>query len=86
MMDVRELLAEIEHIQWAHWTEYMLDNLNEKNITRWRSQIKTEYKDLTEKEKDSDRVWANKVIEAITKHNYKQAFGSSNLKRKSQDE
>jgi len=39
-------------------------------ITRWERQIKTPYKDLTEKEKDSDRVWADRVMKTITIHNY----------------
>ena len=64
-MNVREHLAELEHIQWAHWTEYMLNNMTPENIKRWRKQIKTPYKDLSEKEKDSDREWADKVLKCI---------------------
>ena len=74
--DMRELLANLEHQQWAHWTKYMLDNLTEENIARWKKQIETDYSDLTEKEKDSDRVWADRVLKTITIHNYKEAFGS----------
>jgi hypothetical protein len=59
---LREELAALEHEQWAHWTKYMLDNLTEENIARWRKQIDTPYSELSEKEKDSDRVWADKVI------------------------
>lgn len=61
----REQLAELEHQQWAHWTEYMLNNLTPENIKRWKEQIKTPYSMLTEKEKDSDRDWADKVIKII---------------------
>lgn len=61
----RELLAELEHQQWAHWTDYMLNNLSPENIKRWKEQIKTPYSMLTEKEKDSDRTWADKVIKII---------------------
>lgn len=75
-MELREKLADLEHQQWSHWTKYMLDNLTEENIARWRKQIKTDYIDLFEKEKDSDRIWADKVLGTITKHNYEQAFGS----------
>lgn len=63
--EIRERLADLEHQQWAHWTKYMLNNLTEENIQRWRKQIETEYKDLTEKEKDSDREWAQKVIDTL---------------------
>lgn len=58
-----EDLASLEHKQWSHWTKYMLDNLTPENIERWKRQIKTDYKDLSEKEKDSDREWANKVLD-----------------------
>lgn len=60
---MRERAAALEHEQWAHWTGYMLDNLTPENIERWRRQIKTPYKDLTEKEKESDRKWADRGIE-----------------------
>ena len=61
--DIIERLAAHEHEQWAHWTRYMLDNLTEENIARWRQQIETDYQDLSESEKESDRQWARKAIE-----------------------
>jgi hypothetical protein len=60
-----EELADIEHQQWAHWTKYMLDNLTDENIARWKKQIETPYEKLTEKEKDSDREWALKTLEIV---------------------
>ena len=60
-----EKLAEQEHIQWVHWTAYMFENLTPENIKRWKRQIETDYKDLSEKEKDSDRVWARKAIQIM---------------------
>lgn len=66
MVDKIEVLASLEHEQWAHWTKYMLDNLTDENISRWRLQIKTPYEQLTENEKESDRVWARKVSEICT--------------------
>ena len=65
MDNTGERLAELEHKQWAHWTEYMLNNLTADNIVRWRQQINTPYSELSEKEKDSDRKWANKVLDII---------------------
>ena len=59
---MRERAAALEHEQWSHWTAYMLDNLTPENIERWRRQIKTPYSELSEKEKDSDRKWADKGI------------------------
>ena len=57
-----ESIAELEHEQWANWTEHMLDNLTEENLLRWRIQIKTDNGELSEEEKESDRVWARKSI------------------------
>ena len=75
MIDIREKLAELEHQQWQHWMKYMIDNIsNGEAVERWKKQMKTDYKDLTEKEKDSDRVWADKVLQEITKYNYETAF------------
>ena len=61
----REKLSELEHEQWSHWTKYMLDNLTEENIKKWKEQIDTKYKDLSESEKDSDREYADKVMNLI---------------------
>lgn len=57
-----EILADLEHRQWAHWTRYMLDNYTPENVQRWREQLQTEYADLSEREKDSDRTWASTVL------------------------
>jgi hypothetical protein len=67
-MEIIEELADLEHEQWGHWTEYMLDNLTDINIKKWKKQIKTSYSELSEKEKDSDREWAEKVLNIINKY------------------
>ena len=67
---MREKAAALEHEQWAHWTAYMLRTLcakypelnKDEDVLRWSRQILVDYKDLSEKEKDSDRVWADKGI------------------------
>jgi hypothetical protein len=64
----KEKLAALEHDQWAHWTKYMLSNLTPENIARWKKQIDTPYADLSEKEKDSDREWAEKAIKLMNRH------------------
>ena len=70
MSDLREELADLEHAQWAHWTSYMLNNLTPENIARWTRQTQTPYSALSEEEKDSDRVWADKVILIMEKLGY----------------
>jgi hypothetical protein len=68
---MRERAAELEHEQWAHWTDYMLQTLlnahpelgKDENVIRWSRQILTQYKDLSEKEKESDRKWADRGID-----------------------
>ena len=63
--ELREKLASLEHGQWAHWTEYILSHLTPENIQRWKHQLLTSYEFLTEREKDSDRVWADKVLSIL---------------------
>lgn len=71
MTEVIEKLAALEHEQWAHWTKYMLTKLGEHSnsanadVRRWWRQIETPYADLSEKEKESDREWARKVLEVV---------------------
>ena len=60
--ELLEILADLEHRQWAHWTRYMLDNYTPENVERWRKQVQTESEDLSEREKDSDRTWATTVL------------------------
>lgn len=75
----REKLAELCHKQWSDWTKYFFSKCNFNfsaipegaalipnwAIARWRRQIKTDYKDLSEDEKESDRKEANKFIELM---------------------
>jgi hypothetical protein len=60
--ELLEILSDLVHRQWAHWTRYMLDNYTPENVDRWRRQLTTGYKDLSEPEKDSDRVWASTFL------------------------
>lgn len=64
-VDIREKLADLVHQQWIHWMRYMVDNSTDENIQRWVRQMNTAYADLSEKEKDSDREWADKILEVI---------------------
>lgn len=71
----REVLADVQHAIWAHWMRYVFSicpqnddgsvTIPADKVTRWKRQVDTLYVDLTEKEKDSDRSQADKVIHAI---------------------
>jgi hypothetical protein len=65
LRSIVEAVAELEHEQWIHWTRFMLSNLSYENILRWQKQTETPYAELSEKEKESDREWARKVLRLI---------------------
>jgi hypothetical protein len=67
--EIIEKLAALEHEQWVHWTKYMLENMTDENVERWNRQIETPYSYLSEKEKESDRVWAEKVYVVLEEFN-----------------
>lgn len=83
MNKLREKLAELEHDQWAHWflyhdkkTQSFLVQSHvdawyrrQADYQRWLHQANTPYAKLTEKEKDSDRKWADKVLAIVKKEN-----------------
>lgn len=64
-----ESMAELSHTQWAGWAEWMMANWEETHTPsgetyqeRWTRQIATPYADLSEEEKESDRIEARKMI------------------------
>ena len=73
--ELRETLANIEHQRWADWQKYMHGLcvktktariiIPAKLVSRWERQIKTPYKDLSEKEKDSDREQVDRYFPLI---------------------
>jgi hypothetical protein len=75
--DLREKLAELEHRQWAHWYRYMVANLTPENSERWDQQAATPYALLSETEKNSDRGWADKVLEIVRPHLHNREMESS---------
>lgn len=62
---VEEFAALIHH-QWSRWAKYMLSNYSPENIKKWQTQMKTPYSKLSEKEKNSDRFWANEFLKLIS--------------------
>lgn len=64
--DFIEELSDLEHEQWMSWTKYL--NANHKIpielLKKWEKNWKP-YSKLDEKIKDSDRIWARKVVKLI---------------------
>jgi hypothetical protein len=68
----REPLADVQHEIWSHWMRYLFTRgyelpgggyaLHASDVERWRRQMTTSYPDLSEREKDSDREQADKVL------------------------
>lgn len=76
--ELEEVLAEVQHKIWSHWMEYLFSLCPEVEgsametryiphdlVIRWTRQMNTPYSELSEKEKDSDRDQAKKVIDAL---------------------
>ena len=73
----REELASNEHNRWAGWMKYLFTKgkknddgsftINKESVNRWERQMKTNYKNLSQKEKDSDRKEADKTIKIVEK-------------------
>lgn len=58
-----EKLSELEHEQWMRWSQAIAsrESISNERFERWKLLWK-EYKELTEEEKEQDRVWARKVL------------------------
>lgn len=76
--NLKEELADIAHDAWSGWMKYLFEKgnknddgtftINKDSVERWERQMKTDYKDLSEKEKDSDRIEADKYLKAFRKY------------------
>lgn len=79
-MNKQEELAKYAHNAWSGWMEYLFSkaNVNENgtwtmpkdSVDRWYRQMNTEYKDLPENEKKSDREEATKIMAIVNKNYY----------------
>lgn len=67
VLEKREALAEIEHEQWIAWSKNIAEteSITPARRERWEK-LWRPYAELTEAEKDQDREWADKTLEAIT--------------------
>ena len=72
---IRESLAEYAHSAWSGWMKYLFEKSTRNAdgtvtipawaVERWTRQAETEYADLPENEKDSDRTEADRMIEIM---------------------
>jgi len=71
---MREALAAYAHEAWAGWLKYMFREglivdgklvLPPDSTKRWLRQMSTEYKDLPEDEKRSDRAEADRILDIV---------------------
>lgn len=70
--DLVERLAAVEHQQWSDLMKYLLDNVeffqSLEKVTNWVRLMRTPYSELSDKEKESDRLFARRVINALEAH------------------
>jgi len=62
-----ERLAELEHQQWWKWAENLMNtetHISNERIARWKDSM-VPYSQLTEENKEHDRIWARKVLEIV---------------------
>jgi hypothetical protein len=70
-----ETLADIEHRRWAHWQAYLHSKAVRQPdgsllipadlVARWEKQMRTDYKDLDEGDKGSDRAQVANYLPVI---------------------
>lgn len=70
-----ESLAATQHDIWSHWMEYLFSVSESKadgsvtipsdKVKRWRAQMHSDYSDLSESEKRSDRDQAEKILDVM---------------------
>lgn len=64
-----EILANLEHEQWMEWAKTIMisEAITMERKERWWKCIK-HYSELSEKEKELDRIWAQKSLAALLEH------------------
>ncbi len=77
MDKIREELAKYAHNQWTGWMDYLFEKSIDNSdgtvtipkwaVDRWKAQCKTNYEDLSEKEKDSDRSEADGMLNILSR-------------------
>jgi len=70
--------ADFAHKAWSGWMKYLFskttsnedggETISKELVDRWKRQLETDYKDLPEEEKESDREEARKVLKIVKKY------------------
>ena len=73
--ELREKLADMQHEIWSHWMRYLFSCGEEQyngtfllpgdKVERWKQQMNKPYSELTEKERESDREQADKILSGV---------------------
>jgi hypothetical protein len=68
MKELIEKLAALEHEQWVSWSRNLasVQAIFPNRLGRWKRLWKP-YEELSEGDKEKDRIWARKVIELLEK-------------------
>ncbi len=71
----REALSDISHDIWSHWMRWMFSvgafnadgswTMPAEKAERWQRQMNTPYSELTERERESDREQADKILAVL---------------------
>ena len=72
---MKEKLAEYAHNAWSDWMQYLFSlsrtnadasvTIPRKLVNRWQRRMTTEYKDLTEVEKELGKKEAQKILNVM---------------------
>ena len=61
---LREQFADLAHEQWVSWSKGVAHEVSPERRERWEK-LWVPYHELEEKEKDKDRVWADRYLQLI---------------------
>jgi hypothetical protein len=61
-----ERVAEVEHEQWMAWSKTVAPEVSPERRARWRK-LWVPYRDLPEDEKEKDREWARRALDAASR-------------------
>ncbi|KKN87438.1 hypothetical protein LCGC14_0258930 [marine sediment metagenome] len=70
--DLREPLAAYAHDAWSRWMDHLFEQASPdgtmapEDVERWKRLITTKYADLTEDEKESDRLEADRLLAVMS--------------------